>query len=111
MLHRCGPDHILQSTTSRVHIESVVIQDLRGEQIVVSLLDVLVLCFLKRISLIGSDAFPTGSERCGPGAEVLEIRQPDEADLRDETRYRAGLSGHLIRAVGDTARITDAGRD
>ncbi len=85
--------------TATVHIKVVVANYLRDQQIVVGLLDELVLGFLKCIRFILGNPLPTGRE-CGSARdEVLEISEPRETVLLDETRCHTELRGHLVRTV------------
>ena len=57
MLDGGGPDHVLKRTTSRVHIETIILQYLRGQLIIMGFLDERVLRSLKSVSLSGGNPF------------------------------------------------------
>src|SRR5205085_1233863 len=111
MLHRSGPDDVLQSTASTVHIETVVSYDFGCKQVVVSLLDERVLRSLKRISLRRRYLFPDGGKLRCSGLEVCEVFCPGKSLLSYKTRNRAHLTRHLIRAVGNASSISFSRRD
>src|ERR1700752_942402 len=96
MLHSSRPDHILKRATSRVHVETVLIQNLCGEQIVVGFLDECVLRSLKSVSFSGGDPFPTRGKWSAAGLEVPEISEPGKSSLGYETRRDAHFARHLI---------------
>src|SRR6185437_14943818 len=111
MLHGGGPHDVLQRTRSSVHVETVVVQDFCGEQIVVCLLNIFVLAFLKCVCFVGGDSLPARGELGGAGGEILKICKPWEPRLRYEFLWHAHLRRHLIRAVRNATWIACARRD
>src|SRR6202008_3525157 len=111
MLDRTRPNHILKSATSGVYIQSVFVQYLGGQQIVMRFLDEGMLYSLKSVGLSARDAFPTGSEWGCAVLQVLKIGQPGKSRLCDKTSRHTHLARHLIRAVRNAAGIAGARRN
>src|ERR1044072_6889831 len=107
MLNGSGPDDVLERTRSRVHVETIFLQYLRGQLIVMRFLDECVLRSLKGFLLGGSNPFPAGGKRRTARFQALKIGEPGKARLTDKTSRHTLLARHLIRAVGNAARIAD----
>src|SRR5678816_3914491 len=104
------PDHILQRATSRIHVETVVIQNLCREQIVMRLLYECVLRSLECVFFSSSDTFPARGKWRATGFEILKISKPGKSALRYETSRHSHFACHLIGPVRNTARMSRATR-